>query len=210
MSREYMTQQRLKSQEEHVKFQETCKKLLKLNRTSQRCSQSTVSVTFSNIVNSSNDKHPGQRIFGPMNVNEQTTGFSYRYNKYSVDSCDAVRRVHHDDAINDSDGNTTKFETSMLNDKNDYRNSESLIKRDLRLKCEMLVHGDEENVGFFVDREEKVCEVIVSVAVVDQSKKNGSTSRMTLIRFWDCLVNRTRHYRFLPWIAYCITHLPID
>lgn len=156
MSREYMTQQRTKSQDKHIKFQEICKKLLKPDRMSQRCSQSTVSVTFANIVNSSNDKLPGQRIFGPMNVNEQTIGFSYRHNKYNVDSCDAVPMLHYDDAIDDSIGSNTKFETSMPNFKNDHRNSESLTKRDLRLKCEMFVHGDEENINFFVNRDHEV------------------------------------------------------
>lgn len=130
-----MTQQRIKFQDDHKTFHEMCKSLFKTDRLSQRCSQSTVSVTFTNIVNSSNDKLPGQRIFGPMNVNEQNIGISYRYNKYNEDSCAAMAN---DELSNENDGS-------------DQRTSESLTKRDLRLKCEMFVHGDEENFNFFVD-----------------------------------------------------------
>lgn len=153
-----MTQQRMKSQEEYKTFQESCRKLLKTDRQSQRCSQSTVSVTFANVVNSSNDKLPGQRIFGPMNVNEQNIGFSYRYNKYTADTCDAVPTLRYDEAFdeNESMGRNTKFDVSMLNVKNDHRNSDSLTKRDLRLKCEMFVPGDEEDISFFVNADHEV------------------------------------------------------
>lgn len=159
MSREYMTQQRIKYQEEYKQFQETCKNLFKTDRLSQRCSQSTVSVTFANVVNSSNnDKLPGQRIFGPLNINEHSTGFSYRYNKYNVDSCDAKPTFRYNDALDDNEnrGSRTKFDMSMLNVKNDRCNSESLTKKDLRLKCDMFIHGDEENINFFVNADQEV------------------------------------------------------
>lgn len=149
-----MTQQRIKSQEQHKIFKETCKNLFKTDRSSQRCSQSTVSVTFANIVNSSNDKLPGQRIFGPMNLNEQSIGFSYRYNKYNIDSCDAVPTFHYDVT---SEGNSnSKPNTLMSPVEHDELNSESLRKRDLRLKCEIFSHGDEENVVFLDNSEHEV------------------------------------------------------
>lgn len=154
MSRDYMNQQRINFQEEHKKFQETCKNILKTDRSSHRCSQSTVSVTFANIVNSSNDKLPGQRIYGPMNVNEQNAGFSYRYNQYNVDSCDAIDTFHYDDVLDEKE--FRKFDTSMLNGRNDELNIENLTKRDLRLKCEMFVRGDVENTHFFVDADREV------------------------------------------------------
>lgn len=154
MSQQYMTQQRIKSQERHNKFKETCKNLFKADRSPQRCSQSTVSVTFSNIVNSSNDKLPSQRIFGPMNVNEQNIGFSYRYNKYNIDSCDAVPSFHYDARSDDSSSAKPGISQSIV--ENDDLNSESLINRDLRLKCEIFSHGDEENVIFLDNSEHEV------------------------------------------------------
>lgn len=135
MSREYMTQQRIKSQQEHKTFLEHCRHLIKADRASLRCAQSSVSVTFANIVNSSND--PGQRIFGPMNMNEHG-GISHRYS--NVDTCNAItaNRLTSGNAI-------------------DQRSSETLAKRELQRKCETFV--DEENVKFFVDTESEVCRV---------------------------------------------------
>lgn len=152
MSRDYMTQQRIKSQEQHHQFQETCRKLLKTARLRhiQRCSQtqSTVSVIFANIVNSSNDKLPGQRIFGPKNIDEQTACFSQSYSDY--DSCDAVPALIYD-GRSDQRGHA-KHGISMLDVENDDRFADSLVERDTRLKCETFAHGDEENVMFFEDQ----------------------------------------------------------
>lgn len=151
MSQQYMTQQRIKSQEQHNKFKETCKNLFRSDRSPPKCSQSTVSVTFSNIVNSSNDKLPGQRIFGPMNVNEQSIGYSYRYNKYNIDSCDAAQTFYYDAPSDDI--SSAKPGISTLKDD---QNSESLTKRDLRLNCEIFSHGDDENVIFLDNSEHEV------------------------------------------------------
>ncbi len=155
MSREYMNQQRIKSLDEHKRFQENCRNLFKTDRLSERCSQSTVSVTFANIVvNSSNDKLPtGQRIFGPLNINDEIT---HRYSKYNVGSCDALTTFHYGDGSDESGGCNSKLDVSMLNVKNDKWSSENLMKSDLRLKCEMFGYGDEENINFFVDTDLEV------------------------------------------------------
>lgn len=131
MSREYMTQQRIKSHQEHKTLLEHCRHLIKTDRTTQRCVQSTVSVTFASIVNSSNDR--GQRIFGPMNVNDGD-GISHRYGKYSVDSCDAF---------------ATNRLVDITGDAMDRRSSEALTKRERQRRCESFV--DAENVNFFID-----------------------------------------------------------
>lgn len=131
MSREYMTQQRIKSQHEHKTLLEHCRNLIKSDRTVQRCAQSsTVSVIFANIVNSSNER--GQRIFGPMNMNDGG-GISHRYGKYDVNSCDAFSRL-----VDVSD-----------DDEMEQRSSEALTKSEWQRKCESFI--DEENVNFFID-----------------------------------------------------------
>lgn len=150
MSRAYITEQRKKSQEQYHKFRETCRNLVKSARPSQQCSQTTVSVTFANIVNSSNDKLPGERIFGPMNINEQCSGSCY--DKYNADSCDAVPIFNH----RTSTEGAAKFDIPMLNVENDRLNSEALIKRKLKLNCDMFGPDDEDNVLFFDHTDQEV------------------------------------------------------
>ncbi|KAG4077611.1 hypothetical protein HA402_008871 [Bradysia odoriphaga] len=163
MSREYMTQQRIKYQQEHKTFLEQCRHLIKTDRTSLRCAQSTVSVTFANIVNSSND--PGQRIFGPMNANEGV--ISHRYSKYKVDSCDAI---------------TANRFVDVADEEMDQQSSETLTKRELKRKCESFV--DEENVNFFIETEHE--EDFESIAGLS-CKSNQSLSFLAM----DSLVYNT-------------------
>lgn len=90
-----------------------------------------------------------------MNVD----GFSCRYsNKYTTadDTCDASGTTatlhHYDEAVDEFD-----------RVKDDYRNSERLTERELRLKCDMFVQGDEEAVNFFVNADHEVRSVFSSI-----------------------------------------------
>lgn len=143
MARDYLFERRKENRENHRKLLRECREVFHLNyqpnRVDRQC-DSTVSVSFTNVLNSSKD-------FGSKNKN------FCELPKNSACGCqsDLSYIKQHMKYSHNANKKEKAFQTSMLDNEDDDRSPEAIGKYNFRRKCEMLQIAEKNNDVLFVD-----------------------------------------------------------
>lgn len=143
MSRDYLRERRIDNRRATQRLYQECRQTFQKSFTEHRECNSHVSVSFSNVLNSS--KNIDEKLKSLPNF----CGIDEVYE--SCSSCDETCGKTKYTARMNKRGK--QFETSMLDNSDDDRSPEAINRFNLRRKCEMLKIQERKSEAFFVDEE---------------------------------------------------------
>jgi hypothetical protein len=151
MSRDYLQQRRRDNKNNQLNLYRECRDTFRQSFTENRECNSHVSVSFSNVLNSS--KNIEEKVKNLPNF----CGIDDVYDGCSCDeSCGKLKYLPK------TNKKSVEYETSMLDNNDDDRSPEALKRYILRRKCEMLKIQERKNEAIFIDDESSAPLLLIS------------------------------------------------